>query len=114
MPMHEMAIATEARDLILRTAKAHGASKVLSAKMLVGDMSCVEVQTLELAFEIVTKGTIAEGCRLEIERVPVLLRCVTCGQEGEFDPFSPCTKCSGFGYQVLRGREVRVESIEVE
>jgi hypothetical protein len=41
-----------------------------SARLLLGSLSCAEPETLRFAFEIAARGTLAEGCRLEIVHVP--------------------------------------------
>ena len=59
-------------------------------RLLLGEMTCVEPETLSFAFAVVSRGTRVEGCPLEIVRVPTRLRCRTCGAERGGDLLEPC------------------------
>lgn len=111
--MHELAVARELCDLIERTARDHQAERVASARLLLGEMTCVDPETLRFAFEVSCRGTVAEGCRLDIERVPMVLRCRACGATSATDPFAPCSACGAMGHDIVQGREIRLDSIEV-
>lgn len=111
--MHEFAVARELCDLIERTVRDHHAGRVASARLLLGEMTCVDPETLGFAFEVACRGTVAEGCRLDIVRVPLVLRCRACGEEGATDPLAPCPACGATGYDIVQGREIRLDSIEV-
>ena len=73
-------------------------------------MRQVMPDSLELYVEIVGRGTVCEGARLELEIVPARLRC--CGAEWE-PPSFRCPTCGGGG-EVVAGNEFLVESIEIE
>jgi hydrogenase nickel incorporation protein HypA/HybF len=75
----------------------------------VGALRQVVAGSLELYVELVGRGTVCEGARLEIEHVPALLRC--CG-EWEAPPFR-CPDCGSAG-TVVAGEEFEVESIDIE
>ena len=53
--------------------------RVLSVAVKVGELSAVETESLRFCFDFLTKGTLAEGARLEIERVQVTCHCQQCG-----------------------------------
>jgi hydrogenase nickel incorporation protein HypA/HybF len=113
--MHEMSIAQSILDIIHQESENHEVSRVLSVALKVGELSAVETESLRFCFELLTKGTPAEGARLDIERVQVTCRCQDCGsnftvQELVFN----CPSCQGVRVEMLSGRELIVESFEAE
>ena len=112
--MHELSVAALLADLVTSTAAENGVGQVASARLLLGALTCVDPETLRFAFDVCLRGTAAEGCRLDVVRTPLRLRCRQCGIEGGEDPHLPCAACGALGYDVLSGREIRLESIEME
>ena len=76
--MHEMSIAQSVLDIILQESQDHEVNRVLSVELKVGELSAVETESLRFCFDLLTKGTVAEGARLNIERVQVTCRCRDC------------------------------------
>jgi hydrogenase nickel incorporation protein HypA/HybF len=102
--------------VILATQQAQqaGAQRIHRIMMQVGALSGAVPETLEFAFEIVAKGTLAEGATLEIERIPVCCYCLTCDLEFEPSDFvCECTRCGRPSTDLRRGRELRLTSLEV-
>jgi hydrogenase nickel incorporation protein HypA/HybF len=112
--MHEVSVAQRMLGIALSAAKQNGGGKVVAAKLLLGELTCVEPETLRFAFEIAARGTPAEGCRLEIVRVPARLRCRSCASEHQGEMLDPCPVCQALGSEVLQGRELRLDSIDVD
>ena len=101
-------------DIVIERAEEQGATAVCSITMQIGDLSGVVPDAMEFAFEALTLGTIIEGGRLIIERVPVACRCRSCDEE--FEPvslFYECPRCGAPSDCVLRGRELSVISMEI-
>ena len=67
--MHEMAIAEGILDIALDYARQNKAQKVNEVGLLLGEMSGVEVDSLEFSFNMLVQGTIAEGAELKIKHV---------------------------------------------
>ncbi len=113
--MHEMSIAQSVLDIILQESQTHKVNRVLSVALRVGELSAVETESLKFCFELITKGTLAEGARLEIERVQVTCRCQDCGSDFSVEElvFS-CPACQGPRVEMLSGRELSIESFEAE
>lgn len=112
--MHEVALADGMLRIALETAQSHGGGRITRARLQLGALSGAEPEALSFAFEIAARGTPAEGCVLEILRAPARLRCVTCGGEHEGELLAPCPVCQALGFEVLRGREMWLENIELE
>jgi hydrogenase nickel incorporation protein HypA/HybF len=111
--MHELSIALRILDIARRAAEGNGGGRIVGVRMRVGQLTCVDSETLVYAFEIAARGTTADGCRVDITRVPSHLRCA-CGDEHDRDLLDPCPSCGAPGGEVVRGRELSVESIDVD
>jgi hydrogenase nickel incorporation protein HypA/HybF len=72
-------------------------------------------ESIQFYFDLLSKGTEAEKASLAIVRIPSRVRCRDCKKE--FQPEEgdwTCPFCGGLIEEVLGGRELYVESIEVE
>ena len=113
--MHELAITQSMFDLVLEQAGKAGARKVSRINLVIGEMTGVVGDCVRFYFDFISKGTLAEGAALSVETVPLKARCWDCGktyQPGEFD--WDCPWCQGNSMEVIAGKELFVESIEVE
>jgi len=76
--MHELSLAQSLLDLAVKHAEGH---RIASLKVRVGALSGVVFESLEFCFDFVSRGTLAEGARLDFEFVPVRMQCKACGAE---------------------------------
>ena len=112
--MHEVALAQQMLGTIVGVAEKHGGHPVVSALLHLGALTHVEPSTLAFAFAAVTRGTLAEGCELVIERIPLTAECPHCHWRGELGTSEVgCPACAGVGLTVLTGRELQLVSIDV-
>ena len=110
--MHELSISAAVVDTVAEHAAGR---RVTVVTMTVGAFRQVVPESLAFYFEIVARGTVCEGARLEQVVVPLRLGCSGCGEEWEPDiPAFRCPGCAGSDVELLRGDELEVESIEVE
>jgi hydrogenase nickel incorporation protein HypA/HybF len=109
--MHELSVSSAVLDTVLK----HAAGRRVTAVTLrVGHLRQVVPDSLAFYFELVSRETLCEGARLEQELVPARLRCEGCAREWDpEDAWFRCTGCGGPG-EVIAGKELEVESIEVE
>ena len=111
--MHELSLS----GAIVNTVEKHAAGRPVSVvSMRVGALRQVVPDTLDFYFGCVSKGTVCEGARLELELIPARLRCAACEREWEIElPIFMCPECGPSGQiEVASGDEFEVESIEVE
>lgn len=110
--MHELSIAEQVLEVVVRTAKAHGAMAVESIELEIGAMRLVVPEALELAFQAISEGTIAFGAKLIQMEVPIELSCRRCGRvfTGVIDDFA-CPACGVAETDVTGGNDIVVRSI---
>jgi hydrogenase nickel incorporation protein HypA/HybF len=113
--MHESTLALSILGIVVdEAAKAHAAA-VRSVTLCVGELACVEPQTLTACFELVAEGTLADKTRLSIRRIPATGTCEVCGAAvRRQNRLMRCPKCSAASIKLVTGRELYVESIEVD
>lgn len=114
--MHEMSITQSVLDIVLEQAKDAGATRVNGVKLRFGTLTSVVPDCVAFYFEQMTEGTIAEGAKLDVEIVPLRMKCSQCGEEygGEDELDITCPKCGNPFTETLSGREMEVASIEVD
>ncbi len=113
--MHEMSIIAGVLDSVEPSARQAGADRVLKISLRIGDMTEVVDEALEFAFDVLTEGTICEGAELVVTKVHPRSVCFECGEEFDHDRFHrSCPSCGSFQTQTLQGKELEIESIEVD
>jgi len=113
--MHEVALADAVVRAAERAARGHEARRVLTATLELGELTCVDFEALQFAFELASKGTIVEGCALLLERRELRVRCPTCSWSGRLEAQRrSCPTCHEGSLQVESGRQMRLLSINVE
>jgi hydrogenase nickel incorporation protein HypA/HybF len=111
--VHELSVASAVLETALRHAEGR---RVTVVTIRVGHLRQVVPDSLAFYFEMVSRETLGEGARLELETVPARLGCAGCGHEWELDllPHFRCPACGEPDVAVISGNELEVESIEVE
>ena len=113
--MHELPVTESILEVAVEAAKNAGARRITSISLVVGDLSSVVDDSVQFYFDILSKGTLAEGATLVFQRQHARARCSECGHEFEVSPPLPpcCPKCDRVSLQVTGGRDFFLESIEV-
>lgn len=111
--MHEMSLADSALQIIEDHAARQGFSRVATVWLEIGQLACVEVEALRFCFDAVTRGSLAEGAKLEIVVIPGQGRCLNCGWRGQLEArHALCPDCA-FPVEVTGGTQMRVKELEV-
>jgi len=113
--MHELALAESVLQILEEQAAVKGYTRVKTVHLEVGGLSCVEPEALRFQFEAVTRGSLAEGARLAINRVPGEGWCLPCARSVAVASFlAPCPRCGRYEVQVTGGEELQIKELEVE
>lgn len=113
--MHELGIMESAMGLVLQQARDHRASRVHRIVLRIGTLAGVEPQALHFAFEVVTRGTPADGAALEVESVPARARCPDCDTEFGVETgfIFTCPRCRRLCGELRQGRELELSRVEM-
>jgi hydrogenase nickel incorporation protein HypA/HybF len=102
-------------DLVLEKAEEAGAREVSRINLVIGEMTGVVGDCVQFHFKFLGKGTIAEGAALSFTTVPTKIQCRDCGKSFELkESDSTCPDCQGNSLEIIAGKELFVESIEVD
>ncbi|HBN09335.1 MAG TPA: hypothetical protein DD435_12040 [Cyanobacteria bacterium UBA8530] len=119
--MHEFALAQSLISAILP--KVPAGARVARINLSIGVLAGIAVSSLEFGLEVASKGTPAEKAELSVKTVPLSCLCRDCGKEysvnlggsraNESDAYR-CPHCrAGLG-EIFSGREMTIDSIEIE
>jgi hydrogenase nickel incorporation protein HypA/HybF len=115
--MHELSIMSSILDIVVDYAKRNKVTKVNKINLEVGEFSDLLPDWMQHYFDFVSKDTVADKAELVIDKIPALLKCRTCGNEFTVNRDKLefiCTKCNSADLEILRGREFKIISIEVD
>jgi hydrogenase nickel incorporation protein HypA/HybF len=113
--MHEMGIISGVLQAVTASAEQAGATKVTSVQLSIGRMTEAIEDVLVFAWEALSTGTMCEGAELKVKMVEPRSLCPECGAEFEHDRFHRgCPKCGNALTELIAGREMQLDSIEVD
>ncbi len=115
--MHELAVTEGMLKVVLRHAEMNKAKRVVGITLRIGEMSDIVDEWLKRYFDYLSRGTIAEGAQIIIERSPAVFSCGDCGAEyivnlKAKDKFS-CPECGANNVELISGREFLVQDLQV-
>jgi hydrogenase nickel incorporation protein HypA/HybF len=114
--MHELSVTQSILEIALDYAARGQATQVVEIQLQIGEVSDFDDEWFQRYFDFVSKGTIAEGAKLRISRVPARMECDRCSFIFPLDKATwntQCPSCQSKETHLLSGREFRVESLEV-
>ena len=113
--MHEQNICESLLALAIKHAEQANATRILRIYLVVGEYSGVVDESGVFYFRLLSKGTIAEGAGIDFTHKPALFRCRNCDTV-----FTPqrlnlhCPNCHKQQVEIASGKEMYLESLEVE
>lgn len=113
--MHEMGIAMQIIEIAIASIPADlKNAQVKRVNIEVGKLSAVVPESLHFCFQIASQDTPLSDSELNIEEIPLKVRCTDCNVEWiAYEPVFLCGKCNGKSVEMLTGRELDITSIEV-
>ena len=115
--MHELPVTKSICDIVLRHAANNNVTRVLSVTLEISAISDLQGEWLQRYFDHLSRGTVAESARLDIDRVPAVFRCSGC--ERPFEVLSlvaddlACGECGSGDVVLESSRRFMVKRIEV-
>ena len=113
--MHEMGVAMQIIEIATASIpKTMALARVERVNLKVGKLSAIVSDSLRFCFEIAAKDTPLERAELKIDEIPVVAHCNDCGFQWTIEePVFTCKKCTSGSIELLAGRELDIESIEI-
>ena len=113
--MHELPITQSILKISLRYAEQAGGKRITDLHLVIGKLSYVVDDSVQFYWDMIAKGTMAEGAILHFQRVPVEFLCLDCSHRYPVDDETlACPHCQSTRVKVASGDEFRLESIDVE
>ena len=113
--MHEMGIALQIAEIATASIpKDVGDVRVEKINLKIGKLAAVVPDSLRFCFDVAIKDTPLAGAELVIEELPVVARCKDCDIQWTISqPAFTCENCNSGSLEILSGRELDIESIEI-
>ena len=116
--MHELPITESILKIVLKHAETNNVRQVVAIHLQIGKLSDLEDEWIQRYFDYLSKGTLAEGAKLKIERMPIMLQCNSCSTSYEAEAAKlgdlVCPKCGQKDSTLLSGREYYIKDMEVQ
>jgi len=113
--MHEVSICQGLVKVVLdeMAQRAILAGAVRRVRVVAGALHQIVPESLEFAYDLLTRATPAAGSKLELHVTPLMARCTACDWRGAIEPpVFLCGKC-GAGVELEGGDELYVEDLEI-
>lgn len=113
--MHEMSLCESVLRILRDNARSQGFARVKTVWLEIGALSGAESEAMRFSFDVVTRGSLADGSRLEIIHVPGEAWCMQCCKTVTVaQRYDACPDCGGYQLQVTGGEEMKIKELEVE
>ncbi|MDP1594335.1 MAG: hydrogenase maturation nickel metallochaperone HypA [Gallionella sp.] len=113
--MHEMSLAENVLQIIEESACAQNFRRVRGVVLEIGQLSAVEPDAMRFCFDVVMRGTLAEGAVLQIIETPGAGRCLACGATVVMqEQYGLCPSCGSPRLEITAGNQMRVKDLAVE
>lgn len=113
--MHELSVTQSVLDLALKHADQAGAKQITDIHLVMGELSTNVDDSVQFYWDIIARGTLAEGARLHFRRVPAEFQCLDCSQR--YHPAESeliCPFCESSRVKIVAGEEFFLDSIDIE
>ena len=113
--MHEMGIAMQIVEIASASIPADiDDVRVERINLKVGKLTAVVPESLRFCFQIVAQETPCCDADLNIEEIPIIAKCNDCNIEWTIsEPVFRCQECNSGSVEIISGRELDVNSIEI-
>lgn len=113
--MHELSIAESLLQIIEDTATERHFLRVKVVWLEIGQLACVEQESLRFYFDVVIQGSIAHTARLEIIDIAGQAHCHDCNRHCAIASYdAACPYCGSVALTVTQGEAMRIKELEVE
>ncbi len=113
--MHEGNFTRQIVDAILDELKSHRGQPPTRVTVKVGEMLHLVPESVRMHYDMLTQDTALQGVRLDLEEVPVVVKCRQCSEAGPVADhhWLACSECGSTDVELVEGNDVVIESIEL-
>jgi hydrogenase nickel incorporation protein HypA/HybF len=113
--MHEVGIASSLLECVAAEAEKHPGAQLISVCVRIGELSNVDKDALDFAFEALTRDTDLENLKLIVEWCPRRQRCTACAEQFAVQEYElACPKCGSLQTTCIGGTELDIAYLELE
>jgi hydrogenase nickel incorporation protein HypA/HybF len=110
-----MGIADGILTACVESAAGQGAVRINRIDVRVGELTQVMEDALHFAFEALRKGTMAETAELHVAFISPRSKCLECGVEFDHGRYEiKCPSCGAYLCELLAGRELAIDSMDID
>jgi hydrogenase nickel incorporation protein HypA/HybF len=106
--VHELSLT---RHIVAIVSERANGAKVTEVTLEVGKLSAVAPDAIRFCFDIVAKGTVLEGARLDVIEIPGRGRCRRCGSELSLSHLIERCACGSAAVERLTGEELTIKQM---
>jgi hydrogenase nickel incorporation protein HypA/HybF len=111
--MHELSVTQSVLEIALRHATQANAGRIVDLHLVVGEMSSIVDDSVQFYWEILSRGTAADGSTLHFRRIEAQFGCRVCGHAYHPRQGLVCPACDSGDVRLVAGDEFYLESIDV-
>jgi hydrogenase nickel incorporation protein HypA/HybF len=113
--MHELTLAESIVSTVNKAIENRKGARVLTVRVKIGELSEIVPDALQFGFESLILETPLAGAKLEIEKVPIVGKCVNCGHQFTVEEFLfICPQCFSSNISMIQGDEMEIVNLELE
>jgi hydrogenase nickel incorporation protein HypA/HybF len=112
--MHEFSLVSGIVKTLLEAADQHKATRIVGVSVVIGETSHLSDEAMRFNFEILSRGTAAEGAEVTIRRDPATMACLDCGVSTPAGQERICPTCGSVRVEVSGGDQCYLESFDVD
>ncbi len=107
---------TNVLDRAVAVCQEHGGTKVTKITLKIGVMSGILPNYVQSFFDVLSKGTLAEGAQIVIESDPAVFMCRQCGAETVYPELAAeyvCSQCGSSALRLTGGYRFQIVNISI-
>lgn len=111
--MHELPVVLDIIQVMDEEAKKNSFHEITQINLVIGELSSIIDESVQMYFEIAAKDHPCEGAKLVFEHRPAMLKCQRCGKEFPHEKSFQCPECDGECMLIKgTGREFYIRSFD--
>jgi hydrogenase nickel incorporation protein HypA/HybF len=112
--MHELTIVLNIVEIAADQLSKHNGKQIETIELEIGTLAGIEMEAFHSAWSVALPGSVLENAQLTIKPVDAIAKCRQCQQEYSIkDLYEACPQCGSFRYDLVQGKELKVNSISI-